>query len=195
MKRSLTSIATIALIAISFFSSGALATSKAWTTTDASSIHFLTTKNVDVTEVHTLKMFEGKVSESGQAVLKLDLASIDTGIQIRDQRMLKHLFKEAATGTITMKFDESLIKDVLAGKVVTTEMDATFELLGKSSPLKITLQATQLADGQISVSSTKPVILDARKLQLEGGVKILQEIAKLASISQIVPVTFNLVLK
>jgi len=32
-------------------------------------------------------------------------------------------------------------------------------------------------------------------LQLEGGVKVLQEIAKLASISQIVPVTFNLILK
>ena len=191
----MTSIATVVFIASSLFSVNALANSKTWKTTDSSSIHFLTTKNVDVTEVHTLKMFEGKVSENGQVELKLDLASIDTGIQIRDQRMLKHLFKDTTTGTITLTLDASLIKDVLAGKIVNTEAEATFKLLGKTSPLKVNLQATKLANGQINVSSTKPVILDARKLQLEGGVKVLQEIAKLASISQIVPVTFNLILK
>ena len=55
--------------------------------------HFSSTKNGDISEQHTLTSLVGEASFTGKIVVRLDLTSLDTGIDIRDQRMREFLFE------------------------------------------------------------------------------------------------------
>ena len=66
----------------------------AWTLDNtASSLAFATVKASDIGESHRFKSISGMVSSDGEVAIEIDLASIDTGIPIRDERMGEHLFQ------------------------------------------------------------------------------------------------------
>ena len=54
---------------------------------DESSLTFVTTKATHVAEVHSFKSLTGSVDEQGRVAVSVALASVDTLIPIRDERM------------------------------------------------------------------------------------------------------------
>ena len=56
---------------------------------DESSLTFVSTKASTVAEVLTFNSLQGRVTEGGMAELTIDLDSVDTAIELRDQRMVE----------------------------------------------------------------------------------------------------------
>ncbi|MFT7216344.1 MAG: hypothetical protein ACI8R8_001411, partial [Paraglaciecola sp.] len=52
---------------------------------------------------------------------------------------------------------------------------------------------TRSSDGNITATSSKPILIAAADYGLQSGVELLQQIAGLSSIGLSVPVSFNLV--
>ena len=52
-----------------------------------SQVNFISTKKVNIAEVHQFDKIAGNLAETGEFSLAIDLASVNTGIEIRDSRM------------------------------------------------------------------------------------------------------------
>ncbi|MFC4698626.1 YceI family protein [Glaciecola siphonariae] len=160
----------------------------------SSSVNFLSTKNVNVTESHTFDRFSGTVSDAGELTLDVDLTSVNTMIPIRNKRMQSMLFKvsDIATATFTAKIDEALLA-LGAGETVTTTIEGQLSISGTTKPVSFDVRVTGLKDGRLSASTTKPTVLSASNFGLESGITALKEVAMLQNISDTVPFSFSVV--
>lgn len=163
---------------------------------DTSSIHFLSTKKSTVTEAHEFEAFSGTLDEAGNLTLSIDLSSVETRIPIRNKRMKEHLFQveQFATATVSGNVAKAL-KKLDKSSVTTQKVKATLSLHGVEKKLDAQVSLVKSADGSIVASTTAPILLSTEDFGLLGGVAKLQELAKLPSITPIVPVSFNLTFK
>lgn len=161
-------------------------------TKDDSSLHFLTTKNAQITEVHSFKSLAGAVSDTGELSVEVDLGSVDTLIPIRNTRMKEMLFDTITfpKATFSATLNPSLL-NVPAGKVVSAQVSGTLDLHGVQAPVTFDLKLVRTSEGQLVVSTVKPTIIHAKTFSLESGVEALRNIAGLKSITTAVPVTFS----
>lgn len=160
----------------------------------ASSLSFVSTKNVDVAESHQFTRVSGSLQGDGSFVLEIDLKSLDTKIPIRNDRIHEHLLDDAAAASVTGKVDPMLLGDIGVGESQQLDLSAELNLLGTSTPLATKVSVTA-AEGSLQVVSIEPVLLNMRVLGLGNGLEKLREIAGLTSISVAVPVSFNVLLR
>lgn len=160
-----------------------------------SALYFVSIKKGSVAEIHQFKALTGQVDKAGKLALAIDLASVDTAIEIRDQRMREHLFDtdQYAQATLTAELDISAYQALKRGESVRIEPSLNLNLHGQSQQLDASLAITKTADGSLRVTTLKPVIVNASDFALVEGVEKLRELAGLPSIAQAVPVTVELV--
>ena len=160
-----------------------------------SSINFISTKNVNISEVHEFKNFTGDVQSSGKAKLTIDLMSVATGIEIRNQRMQEMLFEAALypKAIFTTELKNKFIEELEIGENRPLMLQGIIELRGKSKSVQVATMVVKTSKNTVIVNSIKPLIVDANDFDLQAGVKALQDIAKLDNISTAVPLTFTLV--
>ena len=165
-----------------------------WTlNSEASKLNFITTKNASKTEIQSFKKLQGHIAGS-QVVLTVDLSSVDTGIEIRDER-LKTLFFDIVkfpTATVSIDLKKSDLNPIKQGQRKTLQLDAEITIQGVTHTLPVEVQVITLAKNQRLVFSSQPIIIDLKNFNLLQGVNKLREIAKLKSINAAVPVTFSL---
>jgi polyisoprenoid-binding protein YceI len=161
-----------------------------------SNISFVSTKKVDIAEVHRFKQLQGSLSEQGQLALVVDLASVDTGISIRDERMASLLFEVAKFPKLelTAQVNPKLIDDLPLGATLVTQVAVKIHLHGLEQTKDIDVLVAKLTPSKLVVTSMKPVIVMADEFNLGAGVNKLRDIAGLSSISMSVPVSFVLTL-
>lgn len=168
-----------------------------WTLDNSeSALHFLTTKNGQVTEVHRFDTLTGSLSTEGKLEISVSLASVNTAIDIRNTRMQEMLFEVAnfATARFSTTLPQSVIT-MTAGESMMTTVKGIIDLHGKSVPTDFSLQISKLNDGSFIATTVSPTLLSAAAFNLEGGVEALQTIAGLKSITATVPVTFSVTFK
>ncbi len=190
------SYTTLLLVMLSLFSANSFAAE--WQLDPTSSqLSFISTKKVNVAETHHFNNIQGSVDSQGQLILEIDLASVDTNIAVRDERMKTFLFEidKFTTATITAAIDTSDIDAIAEGASAALTIDAELDLHGEKKPLQIDIVVTRLVGAKLSVVSVQPVILNLSDFSLVAGVEKLMELAKLPSISQAVPVSFYLIFK
>ncbi|MCQ1060907.1 YceI family protein [Photobacterium sp. ZSDE20] len=160
-----------------------------------SSVGFSSVKNDSVMEQHGFRNLSGSISAQGEVSLSIDLTSVDTKIQIRDERMKKELFNTEVypLTIIEAKVDSAAISGLSAGQTVVQDVEFKIDLHGKSEVLNAKVQVTGLDDGGLLVSTINPVELQAGAFGLDEGIGKLKDIAKLNSILLTVPVNANLV--
>ena len=61
--------------------------------TEESKLNFISIKASNIAEIHSFKKISGSVKENGEAQLTINLASLETLIPIRNERMGKLLFE------------------------------------------------------------------------------------------------------
>lgn len=162
---------------------------------DQSSVFFISTKNLNVSEIHHFKSIKGTMEKDGKFALDINLASVETGIEIRNTRMQEQLFKVESFPKAHVS--AILPADVLAmdkGQNLHIQLPATLSLMGIEKVLDLDLVITKTIDEQYVVTSAQPVLIGAADVGLKEGVEILQKLAGLSSIGLTVPVSFNLVL-
>jgi polyisoprenoid-binding protein YceI len=164
---------------------------------DNSRINFVSIKKGNVPELGRFTSLEGTISDNGETTLKINLASVDTKIQIRDERMREFLFETAqfAQATFSAQLDLSLLNALPVGGQGVQIIGGKLDFHGISKDIKADVMLTRLSPTKFMASTFAPVLLNAEDFQLNAGVEKLRELAGLPSISFAVPVTFHLSFK
>lgn len=163
----------------------------------ASTLNFLTTKNMLITETHHFDNLSGSVSDVGTAVIVIDTSSVNTNIGIRDDRLRKHFFEIDKTpfATFAANVNPSFLSSMEPGNGTIMNLLGTLELHGVKKELEIEVNITKLQGGYVSVATRKPLVLNIMDYGLEPGLYKLAELAGLSSILGNIPVTFNAVFR
>lgn len=159
-----------------------------------SQLNFISIKKVNIAEVHQFSNLQGYLDSQGQLVLNIDLASVDTHNAVRDERMTKYFFDvdSFSTAKLMAKIDLSMVDAIAQGSSARLSVNAELDLHGEIAPLKLDVMVTRLVGAKLSVVSLQPVLLNVEDFSLVSGVNKLMELAKLPSISHVVPVSFYL---
>lgn len=166
-----------------------------WTLDGAKSeLSYLSTKVVQgakksVTERNHFKTLSGGVSDDGKAQVTIELASVETNIPIRNERMQKHVLGVANQPQAVIS--AQVLMDKLTDGAHSMELDASLSLNGYTEALKIPVLVVVTGDS-MQVIATQPVLLNATKFGMFDGLMKLTQIAKLLHIPTTVPVSFNL---
>lgn len=162
---------------------------------DESSLHYVSIKSTNIAEMNRFKTLAGSVSEQGAVELKVDLSSVDTGVDIRDERMQAMLFDVAqfAQATVTGTVDLEQVTKLEVGQTYTDSITLNLALHGLSKEVSSQVQVTRLADDKVLITTLEPVVLNAADYKLAEGLEALRVIAQLPAISPVVPVTYSLV--
>lgn len=160
----------------------------------ASTLSFVTTKADNVAEVHTFDLMTGTIEDDGSVAISIELASVNTMIDIRNERMQAMLFETSMfpNAMISAKVDLAAITAMTPGSTSTASMEFNLELHGASKSYTAEVMLTRLTEGVVA-TTLKPVIVTADSFALVEGVERLREVAGLSRISNAVPVSFSVV--
>jgi polyisoprenoid-binding protein YceI len=161
---------------------------------EASQLSFITVKAEHVAEVHTFDMLSGSIDDSGRVEITIELASVNTMIDIRNERMQSMLFETSMfpDATVVGNIDLDALTAMEAGATETMAVEFELSLHGSNTSLATDLMVVRTTDGVVA-STLKPVIVQADSVGLVAGVEKLREVAGLPSISRAVPVSFTVV--
>jgi len=166
-----------------------------WTVdTEASELSYVSIKQGEIAEANTFENVSGSVTAEGAATIEIDLASVSTGVDIRDERMRDIFFVVANNpkATVTAQIDPAAFEALGVGESADTTLDGTLSLTGVEAPFQAEVSVTRAGPDRIIAVSDKPVIIDAGRFELTDELAQLQELAGLASITPAVPVTFSI---
>jgi len=161
---------------------------------DASELSFVTVKADHVAEVHTFEVLSGSVASNGDVSISIELASVNTLIPIRNERMQAMLFEidlfPEAEITSSVNMDELLAMQ--AGESDSMSLELDLDMHGRVDSYTTDVIVTRTGTGVV-VSSLKPIVVNAANHDFVSGVESLREVAGLPSISRAVPVSFTVV--
>lgn len=159
-----------------------------------SSLYYVTSKAAAISEINTFTNLSGAITDSGAATLEIDLASVDTAIEIRDQRVRDILFEvqQYPTATISISINSASLDDLAAGTSSVINYPYSLSLHGISADLSADLRLTKISDSRIEIQPAQPIIIGASLFGLAEGVEALRDIAGLPSINPNVIVDFSL---
>jgi polyisoprenoid-binding protein YceI len=181
------------LVALSVAQAARAAT---WTLdSSASFLSFASIKAQDIGEVHGFSDLSGSVAEDGSAKITIDLGSVSTGIDIRNERMREMLFNVAQfpVATVTASIPLDTLADLPTGDSAVRDVAAQLSLAGESNDLAMPLMVTRLSETRVMVQPLQLLMVQADDYALGEGIRKLREVAGLDHISHAVPATFMLV--
>jgi len=162
--------------------------------TKSSVLSFQTVKNNAVVENSKFASFTGQIDENGLAVVKVQLDSVDTTIDLRNVRM-RFLFFETfdfPEATVTAQLDAAALADLKTKRHIPYKIRFTLEMHGIKSDFEVDAIVTLISDTRVSVSSSMPIPIAVKNFGMEENVRKLEDAAKV----KILPsgsVSFNFV--
>ena len=166
-----------------------------WTLSNkASTLSFVTVKADHVAEVHTFDELSGAIGEDGSVSVEIALASVNTLVPIRNERMQSMLFETDffPRATITSQINSDRLANMALGSSEEMGLDFTLELHNQSQTYNAAVLVSRQEAGLIA-TTLKPIVVNAESFDLVAGVEALREVAGLPSISRAVPVSFTVV--
>jgi hypothetical protein len=163
---------------------------------ESSELHFISIKKTSVAEIHRFRKLVGEVDAMGTIRLTIDLASVDTGVPVRDERLQTLLFEVAQFPVALFEghADTGMLARLEPGMSTDLDVAGKLTLHGHSQEVKAALRVTALTQDRLLVTTRAPILLNADAFGLAAGIEKLREIVGLPSISAAVPVTFSLTL-
>ena len=161
---------------------------------EASTLSFVTIKADHVAEVHTFDELSGAIGEDGSVSIEIALASVNTLVPIRNERMQSMLFETDLfpRATITSQINSDRLANITLGSSEEMGLDFTLELHDQSQTYNATVLVSRQEAGLIA-TTLKPIVVNAESFDLVAGVEALRGVAGLPSISRAVPVSFTVV--
>lgn len=184
------------LIATTAFMTTALAVIPAqadWSVNDTSRVGFVSIKNNVIGENNAFERVSGGISETGAVTVNIDLASVETGVGIRNERLQKMLFNVVnfPQATVSAQLSEQQLMALKSSGSVAESVSVSVALHGNTVSKQVELAAAK-AGNTVRVTTIQPIVITAAEFGLEAGVAALQQIAGLKAISRSIPVTVDL---
>ena len=160
-----------------------------------SRLSFVSIKAGDIAEAHRFADISGTVDRSGAARLEIGLDSVETGIDIRNQRMRDMLFETQThpTARITADLSPDDFQDLNTDTRLQRSTIIAVDLHGVRADFEADLFVTRLGEDRVLVETASPLLLHAGDFDLSAGIEQLTQVAGLPVISPAVPVTVSLV--
>ena len=162
--------------------------------TKNSHVGFASVKNKTIAENHRLTGLTGSVGSDGEALVSIDLATVETLVPIRNERIREILFDVAnfPSATIQTKLDMDQINSISSGETEGLRIPLSIGLKSIKISKSVMVNVVRSGENIYDVASADPIMIRASDFSLLDGVKTLKEMAGLQSIEPVVPVTFNL---
>lgn len=160
---------------------------------DNSKIAFGSIKLETVGEVHTFEGLSGKISESGGVDIEIELATVETFIDIRNERIIEHVFKGTPTASLTAELDMNEVAGLGVGETALIYVEAVLSLAGTSVDLETEMFVARLSQSRVLVTTSDMVMLSTADAGLTAGIDKLMELADLPGITRVAPVTMRLI--
>ncbi len=159
-----------------------------------SRLSYVSIKAGEVAEANRFDTLAGTVAADGTATLEIDLASVNTGVDIRNERMREIFFgvTEFPKASVTAKLDPAAFAGLAVGQSLTRPLKANVTIKGASSDVETEVLVTRVAENRVTVVPTAPVIVSTDMFGLTDELGELRALAQLPSITPAVPVTFSL---
>lgn len=159
-----------------------------------SRLSYVSIKAGEVAEANRFDTLSGAVAADGTATLDIDLASVNTGVDIRNERMREIFFGVAdnPTAVVTAKLDPAAFAGLAVGQSITRALKASVALKGAEGEIETEVFVTRVSEGRVTVVPTAPVIISTDMFGLTDELGELRALAQLPSITPAVPVTFTL---
>lgn len=188
--------ALIGLCALGFASTaladGHAATS--WTLDGSTSnVAFGSIKKDTVGEVHIFETLSGTVMPDGTVRIEIALNSVQTNIDIRNERMIEHVFKNAPTATLDATIDMSKLDGLAIGDTTVIDVEGVLSLVGVNVDIETEMFVARLSDTTAMVTTNDMLFLGTEDAGINAGVTKLMELADLPGITRTVPVTLRLI--
>lgn len=158
-----------------------------------SNLTFASIKNDYTGENHTFTNLSGMVSDDGEVMLSIDLGSLETMIDIRNERMIEHVFNAVPDASVTASIDVAELDELAVGEATTLDTFGMLSLLGTELPLDASLFVMRLSESRVLVTTNGMVMMSTEDAGINAGIDVLQELAGLDSITRVSPVTLRLV--
>ena len=160
----------------------------------ASSLSYVSVKAGEIAEANSFSGLSGSVTAEGAASLEIDLATVETKVDIRNERMRDIFFEVAQfpTATVTAQIDPAAFEALGVGESTVQPLEATLSVKGVETSVETKVSVTRTGEDDVLVTSVEPVIVYADALELTDGLATLQELAGLPSIAPVVPVSFSI---
>jgi len=160
-----------------------------------SELSFVAIKDAHVADNHYFTDIDAHIDNQGQVRLTVNMASVLTNIARRDERLRDILFDVAGfpQAYALLNVRRSYLKSLPVGSQKEIKVAGHLNMMGISQPTSARLQVNHLANGQVSVSTIEPILVDSEDYGMLSGIDVLAELAGLKTISIKIPVSFNLV--
>ncbi len=159
----------------------------------ASAVSFGSVKKDTVGESHSFTSVSGMIGQDGAATISVDLGSVETNIDIRNERIGEHVFHNMASASVTGQVDLATIEALGIGEMAAVYVDATLQLMGKEVGFDAPMIAVRLSETRAMVVSDGLAYISTEDMGIDGGVDMLMELASLPGITRTVPITVRLV--
>ncbi|MCJ8307724.1 MAG: YceI family protein [Hyphomicrobiales bacterium] len=161
---------------------------------DQSRIAFGSIKKDTVGEVHHFEGVTGTVGEDGKLTLAVDLGSVETNIDIRNERMLEHVFQGGkAKAMVSGEIDLDEVKDLKPGDTSIIDFEGVLAFAGINVDVEAEMLVARLAENRVLVSTADFIMVSTEDLGIDPGVNKLMELAKLPGITRVTPVAVRVV--
>ena len=171
----------------------AQATLADWRLTSASKVGYVSIKNNAIAEHNVFSGVTGSLSKKGQLKINIDLSTVETQVDIRNQRMRELFFEvtQYPQAVVTAELDVQELAQIDSGAPLEIVKPFTLSLHGVEATAEAHLRVVAVG-GRAWVSTVRPILISAADFGLEGGVSALQKIAGLEAIAAVVPVSVDL---
>lgn len=161
---------------------------------DRSIVSFTTFKKEHIGENHTFDKVSASLKEDGVLQVSVDIASVNTNIEIRNERMKNYLFDTTnfSHAFFNSKLNMAQLASLTVGSSEVLTVSGTIDLHGQSQQTTITVMVSKLSENKLLVASMKPILIHAESFDLVKGINKLKQLASLPSITYTVPVSFVL---
>ncbi|MRI34711.1 hypothetical protein EOPP23_17145 [Endozoicomonas sp. OPT23] len=161
---------------------------------ERSKFYFTFTKNTHLATTATFEQLKGSISDKGTAMLYIDLASLESGIVKRDNRLRELFFRVAdfPMAEVSVRLSKRIEKKIITGETVLIKSSAKVKLNGKQVRMRPELSVYQHENGDIEVSSIQPVLLNATTFDYDDQVQAMVDLAGVNNISKTVMINFRL---
>lgn len=150
-------------------------------------------KKDTVGEVNSFTGLSGQVGPDGKADIEIDLSSVETNIDIRNERMVEYVFQKAGTASLTAQFDMADVTALSVGQTTIVDVDAMLSLAGTDVAFDAEMFVACLSETSVMVSTNDMVFISTEDAGVDAGVDKLMELADLPGITRTVPITARLI--
>ncbi|MBH0237552.1 OmpA family protein [Methylobrevis albus] len=185
-----------ALALVAGFAAGPAAAATDWLLVpDSSTLTYQSIKKNSIVETNAVRNLSGIVTAGGEALVTIDLNSVDTGVDIRNVRM-RFLFFETfkfPAASLTARIDPAVFADLKTKRRLTMPLPFRLNLHGVEKDLTADVVVTMVTDTMVSVASRAPVSVAVADFDLLPGLEKLKEAAEVDSIVPSASVSFDLI--